>query len=84
MARHSYHVTPFVNGVLNGPTDGLISYENRSVSGEIISSSKGVFSLTDVYKYIYLLYYMNDILCVSSLTGSSGRHVQTVQHLKRR
>lgn len=47
MARHSYHVTPFVNGVLNGPIDGLISYENRSVSGEIISLSKGVFNLID-------------------------------------
>jgi len=55
MARHSYHVTPFVNGVLNRPTDGLISYENRSVSGELISLSKGVFSLTDVYKYIYIM-----------------------------
>lgn len=80
MARHSYHVTPFVNGVLNGPTDGLISYENRSVSGEIISLSKGVFSLTDVYKYIYVLYYMHDILCVWSLIGSSSRRVQSVQH----
>lgn len=45
MARHSYHVTPFVNGVLNGPTDGLISYEDRSVSGEMISPSERVFQL---------------------------------------